>query len=54
MFLQPIHVECVSFVEKDQRGWRPQTVEQPTRQPEDVRRELDEKELEAFCRHSLS
>lgn len=54
MFLQPIHVECISFVEKNQGGWRQIPVEQPARPAEDTRRELDEKELEAFCRHSLS
>lgn len=53
MFTQPIHVESIIFFEKDQGVWQPEPVEEPTPQPETSSQELDEQELEAFCRHSL-
>lgn len=54
MFAQPIHVECVSFYEPKQGVWRKEPVEEPTRNPMPRSQEIDEKELEAFCRRSLA
>jgi len=53
MFTQPIRLECVSFFEEDQGVWRKEPVEEPTRKIKESSQELDEKELEDFCRRSL-
>lgn len=54
MLTQPIQLESISFFEKDQGVWHQEPVEEPTPPTETSSQELDDEELEAFCRRSLS